>query len=307
LEESAKLATVLERLGDRLAAYDDWGQPAQYIPSLARIPARQFAVAACLRSGQTVTAGSPEKRFSIQSISKVFTLCLAMGRHGEQLWSWVGREPSGTSFDSLSILEAHGGKPRNPFDNAGAIVTTASLLSGREPKAALTELLDFVRYLADDEGIYIDNEVAQSEAKTGFTNVALANLMRAKGTILEPPELVLGTYFHQCAIEMSASQLAQAGRALAFLPLAPSAISVSQRRRVNALMVTCGLYDQSGDFAFQVGLPAKSGVGGGLLLLVPNQASIAIWAPGLNAKGNSKVGIRIAAHIAEEMNWSLYS
>ncbi|MCX7564938.1 glutaminase [Sulfitobacter sp. F26169L] len=285
---------------------NDWGQPAQYIPELAGIDPKQFAVSVCLADGRTVSAGSASKPFSIQSISKVFSLMLALGRVGDQLWSRVGREPSGTSFDSVVLLEKERGRPRNPFINAGAIVTTDALLSGREPRTALAEILTLVKDMSGSEDIYINESVAASEQETGSRNMALAYYLKSHGNLSCTPEQTLGTYYHQCAIEMTTEQLAMAGRSLAGFDGAPKIISHEHIRRVNALMMTCGHYDGSGDFAFRVGLPGKSGVGGGILIIAPNVASIAIWSPGLNHYGNSNAGTRAAEMLSRATDWSVF-
>ncbi len=296
----------LEAIAAEIYRQDDWGQPAQYIPELSGIDPRQFAISVCLADGKMFSAGASAKPFSIQSISKVFALVAALGRVGDQLWSRVGREPSGTSFDSVILLEREMGRPRNPFVNAGAIATTDALLSGREPRLALAEILGLIRQMSGSEEIYINDTVAASEQETGSRNQALAYYMKSHGNLESAPELTLGTYFHQCAIEMTTEQLARAGRALAGLEDAPRVISRQHAKRVNALMMTCGHYDGSGDFAFRVGLPGKSGVGGGLLVIAPNVASIAIWSPGLNHYGNSQAGTRAATLLSNVTNWSVF-
>ncbi len=297
---------TLDAIAEEIRLQDDWGQPAQYIPELSGVDPRQFAISVCLPGGETYSAGASEKPFSIQSISKVFALVAALGRVGDQLWSRVGREPSGTSFDSVALLEREQGRPRNPFVNAGAIATTDALLAGREPRLALAEILGLIRYMSGSEGVYINDTVAASEQATGARNQALAYYMQSHGNLESPPELTLGTYFHQCAIEMTTAQLARAGRALAGLEDAPRVVSRQHAKRVNALMMTCGHYDGSGDFAFRVGLPGKSGVGGGLLVIAPHLASIAIWSPGLNHYGNSQAGTRAAALLSDATSWSVF-
>ncbi|RMC37653.1 glutaminase [Paracoccus alkanivorans] len=284
----------------------DWGDVASYIPELARIDPAQFGIAVALADGTMLTAGDAEQRFSIQSISKVFALACVLGRIGEQIWTRVGREPSGARFDSILLLEREHGRPRNPFINAGAIVTTDEMLAGRTPKDALSEIVGFLRTAAEDDDIHIDKAVAKSEAETGFRNVALANYLMSFGNLRNPPEMTLGTYFHQCAIEMTCVQLARAGRMIASLPDAPRILSAQKIRRLNALMMLCGHYDGSGDFAFRVGLPGKSGVGGGLLMIAPGVASVAIWSPGLNVYGNSKMGTYAAERLVQEMGWSVF-
>lgn len=297
---------TLETIAQTIFEQDDWGQTAQYIPDLAAVDPKQFAISVCLADGTQASAGSAQKLFSIQSISKVFALVAALGRVGDQLWRRVGREPSGTAFDSMVLLEQEKGQPRNPYVNAGAIVTTDALLAGREPKLALAEVLGLVRQMAGTDDIFINDAVAASEQETGARNKALAYYLLSHGNLMNPPELTLGTYFHQCAIEMTTAQLARAGRSLAGLPGAPRVISQAHARRVNALMMTCGHYDGSGDFAFRVGLPGKSGVGGGILVIAPNVASVAIWSPGLNHYGNSEAGTRAAKMLSDATGWSVF-
>ncbi|MBS8227294.1 glutaminase [Vannielia litorea] len=300
------LPALLDRLNTEARAAADWGEVAAYIPELARVDPAQFAISVALADGTMHSAGQAQTRFSIQSVSKVFTLACTLSRIGESLWSRVGREPSGDRFDSILLLEQEQGRPRNPFINAGALVTTDELLAGRAPKEALSEILSFIRAAAGDDDIHIDAAVAKSEAETGFRNIALANYLRSYDNLKNMPEMVLGTYFHQCAIEMTTEQLARAGRGIAGLPGAPLLLSAVKRRRIAALMMTCGHYDGSGDFAFRTGLPGKSGVGGGILVAVPGVASIAVWSPGLNAWGNSKVGTEAIERLAHETGWSVF-
>lgn len=303
---SDELQDFLTDLDRDLRAEGDWGKPASYIPELADVAPDQFAISVAMADGRLLSAGAHRVRFSIQSVSKVFTLACVLGRIGDQLWSRVGREPSGTSFDSIVLLEREAGRPRNPFINAGAIVTTDALLEGRMPSMALAEVIGFLRTASGDEEIHIDAAVAASEQRTGFRNVALANYLASHGNLVNPPELTLGTYFHQCAIAMTTDQLALAGRNLAGLPDTPRMISSERARRINALMMTCGHYDGSGEFAFGVGLPGKSGVGGGILMAAPGRASIAVWSPGLNSYGNSQVGTRAAERLARFTGWSVF-
>ena len=300
------LDQFLQDLDRDIRAEGDWGAVADYIPELGRIDPGQFGMAVALADGQVLTAGQADQGFSIQSVSKVFALACVLGRIGEQLWLRVGREPSGDRFDSILLLEQEKGRPRNPFINAGALVVTDELLTGRSPQQALAEVLGFVRAAAGDDDIHIDKAVARSEAKTGYRNAALAHYLRSFGNLKAPPEHVLGTYIHQCAIEMSCVQLARAGRVIAGLDCAPALLSPVKQRRINALMMTCGQYDGSGNFAFRVGMPAKSGVGGGLLVIAPGKASIGIWSPGLDGWGNSQMGTLAAERLAEFTGWSVF-
>ncbi|HET8612065.1 MAG TPA: glutaminase [Sphingomonas sp.] len=304
-----ELPAVLAAIVEEMRAAPDRGEVARYIPSLADVDPARFGIAVATAEGALLTGGDADEPFSIQSVSKVFALTLALGKVGDQLWRRVGREPSGSAFNSIVQLEAEHGIPRNPFINAGALVVTDVNLSRSAPREAIGELLRFIRYLAGDEGIAIDEAVARSEAETGERNRALAHFMRAYGNLHHSPEPVLGAYFHTCAIAMSCRQLALAGRYLMLggrHPEGGRVIPERRARRINALMLTCGHYDASGDFAFRVGMPAKSGVGGGILAIVPGRASIAVWSPGLNANGNSQLGVLALERLAEATGWSVF-
>lgn len=296
-------------LGDILAAARasaDRGRVADYIPELAGVDPGQFALSVAVGDGSQHSVGDADVPFSIQSVSKVFALAIALGRLGDRLWSRVGREPSGLAFNSILQLEHEQGIPRNPFINAGAIVVTDAALAGHAPREYLGELLRFIRAAAEDDDIHINDAVARSETETGHRNFALAHFMRAHGNLDNPPELTLGAYFHQCAVEMTCAHLARAGRFLIGAPGMPRLVSADRVRRINALMLTCGHYDGSGDFAFRVGLPGKSGVGGGILVIAPGRASVAVWSPGLNAQGNSKLGTEAVETLARRMGWSVF-
>lgn len=267
------------------------GAVATYIPALARVPARQFGIALATRDGVEASAGDADLSFSIQSISKVFTLALAMRAVGPRLWDRIGREPSGNPFNSLVQLETEKGVPRNPFINAGAIAVADRLVSHfANPKA---EILALVSGLCG-EPIGFDEEVARSEADSGYRNVALANFMKGFGKLDNDIGAVLDIYFHQCALRMSCQQLA---RAAGFLcrdgghPRGHDAVlGERQTRRINALMLTCGTYDAAGEFAFSIGLPCKSGVGGGIIAVVPDRLTLCVWSPALDPTGNSLLG-----------------
>jgi glutaminase len=269
------------------------GTVASYIPALARVPAQQFGIALRTCQGQEACAGDAATPFSIQSISKLFTLTLAMRRMGDALWERIGREPSGNPFNSLVQLENEQGKPRNPFINAGAIAVADRLVSRGDAKADLLELMASLC----GEPIAFDTEVAASEAATGYRNYALANFMKSFGKLDNDVETVLDMYFHQCAIRMSCVQLA---RAAGFLCRdgahprngEPEITTERHARRINALMLTCGTYDAAGDVAFSIGLPCKSGVGGGIVAVVPDKLTLCVWSPALDATGNSLLGMK---------------
>ena len=310
MKDAPTLAEAVAEVGREMAAHRGEGRVADYIPALARVDPNRFGLAVITVDGETAEFGDAWVPFSIQSISKVFTLALALERVGEGLWTRVGREPSGSRFNSIVQLEAEGGVPRNPFINAGAIVTTDAVLDSRTPEVAIAEIRDFLRRLSGVETIDIDAEVARSEAETGFRNASLANFLRAFGNLKSPVADVLETYFSQCAIRITCRQLARAGLFLAREGLDPltgaRVLTPEHARRINAIMMTCGHYDASGEFAFQVGLPGKSGVGGGILTIVPDRAAVAVWSPGLNEVGNSQVGTLALERRAAKMGWSVF-
>ncbi|HSV83714.1 MAG TPA: glutaminase [Ramlibacter sp.] len=283
LEEIA--ATLRPELGQA-------GHVADYIPALARVPAAQFGIALRTCDGEEAHAGDSATPFSIQSISKLFTLTLGMRELGEALWERIGREPSGNPFNSLVQLESERGVPRNPFINAGAIAVTDRLVSRCDAKAEILALLSGLC----GEPVQFDLEVAASEAATGFRNAALANFMKSFGRIDNDVGSVLDVYFHHCAVRMSCLQLARAAGYLSRDGRHPytdePVLTERQARRVNALMLTCGTYDAAGEFAFRIGLPCKSGVGGGIVAVVPDRLTLCVWSPALEASGNSLLGMK---------------
>jgi glutaminase len=306
-----KLANLVDSIAVDMAAATDRGRVADYIPELAHVSADNFAIAVVTAEGAEHMAGCADTAFSIQSISKVFALVVALADHGEAVWQRVGREPSGSAFNSIIQLELEQGRPRNPFINAGAIAVTDLIAAGRDPGEAVGDILALIRDMAGAPGITVDPAVAWSEATTGYRNAALANYMRSYGTIAGPVDATLSVYFQQCAIAMSCRQLARAGRFLMTGGICPDSgrrvIAAERCRRINALMLTCGHYDASGEFAFRVGLPAKSGVGGGILAIAPGRASIAVWSPGLSPQGNSLLGTEALQALARAMAWNVFN
>lgn len=282
------------------------GQVASYIPALARVPARQFGMAVRTCDGHEAQAGDSGTKFSIQSISKLFALTLGMREFGDRLWERIGREPSGNPFNSLVQLESEHGVPRNPFINAGAIAVIDRLVSRCEPKAKLLELLSSLC----DEPVEFDQEVAASEAATGFRNIALANFMKSFGRIDNDVAMVLDAYFHHCAARMSCVQLARAAGFLCRDGGHPSTgqqlLTERQARRINALMLTCGTYDAAGEFAFRIGLPCKSGVGGGIVAVVPDRLTLCVWSPALEPSGNSLLGMKALELFTQKTGLSVF-
>lgn len=301
---------ILDKIAEQMSLRTERGRVADYIPQLASIDPDQFGMAIVLPDGRQFGAGCADKAFSIQSISKVFTLTMALGKIGDAVWSHVGREPSGDPFNSIVQLEHEAGKPRNPFINAGAIAIVDAIMMGHKPKETLAEILQFVRFVANDESIFFDEKVAQSELLHRDRNASLAHFMASFGRIKHPVENVLGAYFHQCAIAMSCTQLANAGMFLVSdgmnLSTGVRVVSPQRARRINSLMLMCGHYDGSGEFAYRVGLPGKSGVGGGILAIAPGKASIAVWSPGLDDIGNSKLGTEALEMLVQHTGWSIF-
>ncbi|MDB5668986.1 MAG: glutaminase [Alphaproteobacteria bacterium] len=287
------------------------GRVADYIPALAGVDPTKFGIAFADASGAVYGAGDCGEPFSIQSISKVFTLSLVLERIGPELWRKVGREPSGSAFNSIVQLEREDGKPRNPLINPGAIVVTDQLVGATDGDAAIGELIGFLREQAQDDGIVVNEEVARSEAATGSRNRSLAWFMKTYGILDNEVETVLAAYFRQCAVAMSCRQLARAALFLAFDGRDPATgrqVTLWHRaRRINSVMMLCGHYDNSGEFAFRIGLPGKSGVGGGILAVAPGHGAVAVWSPGLNASGTSAVGALALEKLIELTGWSVFA
>ena len=284
---------ILQDIYNEIQPYAGMGAQADYIPALAKVNPDQFGIALRTVNGESFEYKQADTRFSIQSISKVFAVAMALSLKGESLWTIVGKEPSGTAFNSLVQLEVEKGKPRNPFINAGAIVVADMLLSELDDPDA--QFLGFIRSLSGSESVLYNNEVADSEREKGYLNAAIANMLKYHGTIRNDIEDVLMFYFRMCSVEMSCEELAQAF--LAFTNFAPFdhagfKLTSSQIKRLNAVMQTCGFYDEAGEFSYLVGLPGKSGVGGGIVAVYPMRYSVAVWSPRLNSKGNSIMGMK---------------
>ena len=270
------------------------GKVASYIPELAKVSPSKFGMHLCSAIGHEFCFGDSEERFSIQSITKVLTLSLALLKEGEDVWKRVGVEPSGDPFNSLVQLEYENGIPRNPLINSGAIVVCDILMDHlKNPKE---EYLNFVRMIANNDEINYDEKVAESEKKEGHHNRAMINLIKAFGNIRNDAEEVLDFYFYTCSISMSCKELARTFMLYAnhgcHHATGEQVLSVKRTKRLNALMQTCGFYDEAGEFSFRVGLPGKSGVGGGIAAIYPNMYSAAVWSPKLNEKGNSTAGMQ---------------
>ncbi len=285
---------ILAEIGGGVAPLRTVGRQASYIPALARVNPDRFGICLLTTDGKEAELGDVGERFSIQSVTKVFSLAMALSFRGEALWRRVGKEPSGSAFNSLIQLELDHGIPRNPFINAGAIVVADVLLSELDDPEA--DYLDFIRRLSGDPTVDYDRDVAASERSTGYLNAAIANMLKYYGNLNNDIEEVLHFYFLQCSVEMDCRQLARA-----FLPFADRhrefsfgnvSLTYSQVKRINAIMQTCGFYNDAGEYSYLVGLPGKSGVGGGIAAVYPGRYAVATWSPRLNEKGNSVMGMK---------------
>ncbi|GAA2353256.1 glutaminase [Streptomyces cuspidosporus] len=299
--------SLLEEVAAHVAPQIGQGEPAQYIPALASVDPRRFGIALADADGTVTGVGDWEVPFSVQSISKAFSLALVLEQDGERIWRRVGREPSGNPFNSLVQLEYENGIPRNPFINAGALVVTDRLqtLTGD----ASTTMLEFLRAESGNPDVAFDQVVAASESEHGDRNAALAHFMASYGNLDNPVPTVLEHYFWQCSIEMSCRDLALAGGFLARHGLRADGsrlLSPRQAKRINAVMLTCGTYDAAGDFAYRVGLPGKSGVGGGIVAVIPGRCTLCVWSPGLDARGNSVAGLAALDHFTTLTGWSVF-
>lgn len=284
------------------------GEVADYIPALAAVNPDHCALTLATLDGEVFNVGDTEQRFSIQSVSKIFGLMLAMERLGDDLWQRVKMEPSGQAFNSIVQLEWEKGIPRNPMINAGAILVSDVLVS--HYSASKGAVLSLVRNLCGNEDVYADAEVHQSEKDHGHRNAALAHLMKSFGNIESDVDELLDHYFWQCALTMSGENLARSFTFLANDGVCPFSgneiMSKRDSQRINALLSTSGMYDQSGEFAFTVGVPAKSGVGGGMVAIVPDFGVISAWSPRLNEYGNSARGMFMVRELANRLGLSVY-
>ncbi|GGM85373.1 MULTISPECIES: glutaminase B [Shewanella] len=299
---------LLEEVVDKVRPLLGQGKVANYIPALANVDAGKLGIAVTTIDGETIGAGDYLEPFSIQSISKVFSLTLALTLYEEtEIWSRVGKEPSGHSFNSLVQVELERGKPRNPFINAGALVI-ADLLQSRlgAPKHRMLEL---VRALSQNDKVCFDKQVADSEYQHSARNAAIAYLMKSFGNFQGDVDTVLRTYFHYCALKMNCADLSRAmlylanrGKTIDGTEL----ISQVQTRQLNALLATSGLYDGAGEFAYRVGMPGKSGVGGGIIAVIPGELSVCVWSPELDNQGNSLAGTAMLEHLSQRLGRSIF-
>ncbi|MBZ9627489.1 glutaminase [Psychroflexus sp. CAK57W] len=299
---------ILNVIEKEFSPTEDMGNVAAYIPELSKVNPLKFGVYLFCQDGSSFEFGDSQEKFSIQSVSKVFTLTIAKELLGKDLWKRVNVEPSGTPFNSLTELERESGIPRNPFINAGSIVVADALLSVLDnPKR---DLLKFVRKLCGDDDIHYDEAVARSEKKNGYRNKALVNYMKALGNIDNDTDEILDFYFYQCSIAMNCDQLSKAFMLYAnegkHFQTQEKVIDRQSVKRINSIMQTCGFYDEAGEFSFRVGLPGKSGVGGGIVAVHPEKYSVAVWSPMLNEKGNSALGMKVLERLTTLTGFSIF-
>jgi glutaminase len=308
----ANIQKVIDNLIAEMRTHPANGQVADYIPALKNVDPDSVGIACCTLDGEVITAGDADKDFSVQSIAKIYSLVMAMTRSDDQLWERVRMEPSGQAFNSIVQLESENGIPRNPMINAGAIVISDIIVSRYStPNHAFVQ---FVSRLCGRDPVLVDNTVFASEKKHGHRNAAMAHLMKDFGNIHGKVENVLEHYFYQCSLSLNCSDLARSLLFLANKGIQPTTGETAGEEvctrvdchRVNAILSTSGMYDQSGEFAFSVGLPAKSGVGGGIVAIVPNFGVIAVYSPRLNQFGNSHAGKWLITEFAQKLGLSVF-
>lgn len=306
--QQISLQAVLEEIAQELEAYKGEGKVADYIPELANVNPDKFGIHITTLTAEHFAYGDTEEKFSIQSISKVFSLALVFEREGDRLWKRVGVEPSGNPFNSLAQLEYEAGIPRNPFINAGALVICDYLISHCSmPKQTI---MGFFRSLTGNPFVSFNQRVYHSEKLHSYRNRALINLMKSYGNIMNDLEEVLDLYFFICSVEMTCRELAQSALFLANGGINPldgqRIVSSSRAKRINTIMQLCGFYDEAGEFSFKVGLPGKSGVGGGIMAVHPGKYSIGVWSPRLNAKGNSCLAMKTLELFTTKTKMSIF-
>jgi len=285
------------------------GEVADYIPGLKSANKENFGVCIIDSENKVSHAGDFEKNFTIQSISKPLVLMLAILDNGEDyVFSKIGMEPTGDAFNSIKKLETCVCKPFNPMINAGAIAVSG-MIKGDTPEERFERILNFIRKISENPSLEYDEDIYIGEKTTGNRNRAMAYFMKNGGIIEGNVEEALDIYFKQCSINVTALDLAKIGLFLAndgVLSTGERIISVHIAKLVKSLMVTCGMYDGSGEFAVRVGIPAKSGVGGGILSLVPGKMGIGVYGPALDPKGNSIGGYALLEEISKILSCSIF-
>ena len=299
---------ILDDLYHTYKTLDD-GKVASYIPELAKMNPDWFSICVVTADGRTFTAGDADQLFTIQSISKVFVYGLALEDHGrDAVLSKVGVEPTGDPFNSIIRLDEYSKRPDNPMINAGAIATT-SLIKGNGATERLNRMLDMFRcYVGHD--VYIDMSVFVSERSSGHRNRAMASLMRHFGMIDDRMDESLDLYFQQCSMMVNCRDLAVMAATLANRGVNPitgdRAVPARYIRDILSVMYTCGMYNFAGEWAYKVGIPAKSGVSGGIIAIVPHQIGIAVFSPPLDSHGNSVRGIKVCEDLAREFELHMF-
>lgn len=299
---------IIDEIRQEIKPLEDQGEVASYIPELQKVDPKHFGLFLYTVDHQEFKCGDYQVPFSIQSISKVFALSMGFSLLGEKLWERMGVEPSGNAFNSIVQLELEKGRPRNPLINSGAIVMSDILLS--HLSSPEEDFLNFMRQLSGNPHIRYNEKVAKSEREKGFLNAAIANMLTYYGNIDNDIERLLSFYFHLCSLEMSCEDLSKA-----FIHFANHRenfsvggfhLTSSQVKRINAIMQTCGLYDEAGEFSYRVGLPAKSGVGGGIAAICPQNYAVTVWSPRLNPKGNSVMGSKALELLTTKSEISIF-
>ena len=304
----AAVQSFLNQLYHELKGLSE-GRVATYIPELAKANPDWFGISVVTLDGQVFEVGDVAQKFTIQSISKVFVYSMALEDYGrENLLKKVGVEPTGDPFNSLIRLDEDSKRPDNPMVNAGAIATT-SLITGQDPADRLNRMLAmFQRYVGDE--VFVDVSTFISERSTGHRNRAMAHLMLNFGLIDEHIDEALDLYFQQCSVLVTCHDLAVMAATLANKGVNPltgiRAVGAEHVRDILSVMYTCGMYNFAGEWAFRVGIPAKSGVSGGILAVVPNQAGIAVFSPPLDGRGNSVRGLKVFEALSQEYGFHLF-
>lgn len=302
---------LLEAVVENNRHWTKEGKVATYIPELGKADPNTLGICITTLHGEEYFGGDYETKFTIQSISKVITLMLALLDNGrDRVFSKVGVEPTADAFNSIITLETKNTqKPLNPMINAGAIATV-SLIEGKNSEESFNRILNFTRKITGNPDININKDVYNSEKATGHRNRALAYFMKSTGVIETDVEEVLDVYFKQCSMEATCKDIARIGAMLAndgVLPWSGERIIPRHVARiVKTIMVTCGLYDASGQFAVEIGVPAKSGVGGGILAAVPGRMGIGVLSPALDARGNSIAGLKALEELSKELDLSIF-
>lgn len=298
---------ILKDLPAQMVPFFSEGKVADYIPALSNVPKERFGIATAQVDQSCYSAGDSDESFSLQSITKVFALTLAVQSMGDRIWEKIGRRLSAKAFNSIMPIEEADGLPRNPFTNEGAIAMTDLLLT--LDNRYLKKLVKFARQFSGNGTVDYDMNVAISEKQNGHRNAAIAYFLKSYQILQNPVEQVLENYFIQCSLAMSCVELS---RSLAFLanhgkdPFQKiQVLTPSQTRRLNALLLMFGTYDAAGEFVFRIGLPGKTGVGGGIIAVVPGKMTIAVWSPGLDRYGTSVVGLHALERLTEKSDLSI--